>query len=120
MEKSKKEKLETYAILGTILVLTVIFCLNFEKLDWMPAEEQAVVADMKAVGFMFDPTLLTIEGEESHTDAVATGPMIGLKEIPALGSELPPKGSDNYTRYQEVQLVFENGNWVLSDAILRD
>jgi hypothetical protein len=108
-------------------ILLVILLCNFalvlagcSSVKDIPPAEEAVLQGMREVGFKFDSTLVKVIGEESKTRATVTGPMIGPKVIPALGSEVPVKGSDNYTRYKEVKLEMREGNWVVIEGILRE
>lgn len=85
-----------------------------------PPEKQEVLQGMRDAGFEFDSTLVQVSGEESKDSATVTGPMIGPKEIPGLGTPAPEKGGNNFTEYQEVQLSMQNNQWIVISATLKD
>jgi hypothetical protein len=116
----KIRSLRAAVLLGLSLWYLALVLAGCTSVNDIPPSEEAVLQGMREVGFKFDSTLVKVIGEESKTRAKVTGPMIGPKVIPALGSEVPVKGNDNYARYKEVELEMRDGSWMVVKEILKE
>lgn len=101
-------------------IIFLIFLSGCESAEWIPEPDKAVLKGMRNVGFLFDSTLLDVDIEADSKTATVSGPMIGLKKIPNLGDSIPKKDTENYTRYKVVLLDLQQGDWLVSKAVLRD
>jgi hypothetical protein len=117
--KNKDDSVWNVLLVVMIIVLVVYIAIGFRDPSKIPANQEQVLQGMRSTGFMFDSTLVKVTLSNNETQAIVTGPMIGLKEIPAAGSKLPEQNSQIYTQYKEVDLEKQNGNWVVANGVKR-
>lgn len=120
MKKSilgKSNRLRIFVCLSLVFGMFILYACS--SVESIPADNQAVLQGMRNAGFEFDSTLVKITIDENQQNATVTGPMVGLKEIPGLGTPAPEKGGTNFIEYSKVQLEWQNNQWVVNSAVVK-
>lgn len=120
MKQQKFYSQRAVILLASFCLVLVSFTLSGCSVQ--PASElrDHVFKDLKALGFLFDDTLVWVDKSNDTEQVVISGPMIGPLEVngpKALYGRW--KTQDNFGRYQEVRMVLNTGTWKFEEGKLR-